>query len=58
VAQTELDGRDLDAERYSRRIVERILTQYDTMGSDFDNDDLEYLLARISKMPAGSAAVH
>jgi uncharacterized protein (DUF2336 family) len=58
VAQTELDGRDLDAERYSRRIVERILTQYDTMGSDFDNDDLEYLLARISKMPPGSAAVH
>lgn len=58
VAQTELDGRDLDAERYSRRIVERILTQYDKVGSDFDSDDLEYLLARISKMSAETSALH
>ncbi len=60
VAQTEFDGRDLDAERYSRRIVERILTQYDSFGVSFDNDDLEYLLGRVSKLPpvAAVAAVH
>jgi uncharacterized protein (DUF2336 family) len=58
VAQTELDGRDLDAERYSRRIVERILTQYEKFGVDFDNDDLEYLLGRVSKVPPATLAVH
>jgi uncharacterized protein (DUF2336 family) len=58
VAQTELDGRDLDAERYSRRIVERILTQYESFGVDFDNDDLEYLLGRVSKLPPATVAVH
>ena len=58
VAQTEFDGRDLDAERYSRRIVERTLTQHDSFGVGFDNDDLEYLLARVSKLPPAAVAVH
>ena len=58
VAQTEFDGRDLDAERYSRRIVERTLTQHDSFGLGFDNDDLEYLLARVSKLPPAAVAVH
>lgn len=58
IAQTELDGRDLDPERYSRRIIERILTQYESIGVQFDNDDLEYLLARVTQVPAASLAVH
>ncbi len=58
IAQTELDGRDLDPERYSRRIVERILTQYESMGIQFENDDLEYLLAKVTQVPAASLAVH
>jgi uncharacterized protein (DUF2336 family) len=58
VSQTELDGRDLDAERYSRRIIERILTQYETFGVDFDNDDLEYLLGRVSKLPPAGVMLH
>jgi len=58
IAQTELDGRDLDPERYSRRIIERILTQYESVGIQFDNDDLEYLLAKVTQIPAASLAVH
>ncbi|MGE4062019.1 MAG: DUF2336 domain-containing protein [Rhodospirillaceae bacterium] len=58
IAQTELDGRDLDPERYSRRIIERILTQYENVGIQFDNDDLEYLLAKVTQVPPASLAVH
>jgi uncharacterized protein (DUF2336 family) len=58
IAQTELDGRDLDPERYSRRIIERILTQYENIGVEFDNDDLEYLLTKVTQVSAASLAVH
>lgn len=54
VAQTEFDGPDLDPERYSRRIIERLLTQYESLGVAFDHDDLEYLLTRIGQFPATS----
>jgi uncharacterized protein (DUF2336 family) len=52
VEQTELDGRVLDPERYSRRIIERILTQYGTMGIEFSHDDLEYLMTKVAELPA------
>jgi len=58
VEQTELDGLDLDPERYSRRIIERILTQYENLGVQFNDDDLEYLLAKVSQLPAASVSVH
>ncbi len=58
IAQTEFDGRDLDPERYSRRIIERVLTQYESIGGEFANDDLEYLLAKVTQVPAASLAVH
>lgn len=58
VDQTDFDGRELDAERYSRHIIERILTQYETFGVDFDDDDVEYLLGRLSKLPGTAIAVH
>ena len=58
VLQTELDGRPFDPERYTRRIIERVLTQYETLGVAFDDDDIEYLLARVSQLPASSFAVH
>ncbi len=58
VMQTELDGRDLDAERHSRRIVERILTKYETFGVEFAHDDLEYLIGRVNKLPPASVSVH
>ena len=58
VAQTDLDGLDLDPERYSRRIIERVLTQYEALGVEFNDDDLEYLLAKVSQLPSVSRVVH
>jgi len=48
------DGGLNDRERFSRRMIERILTQYGEEGVEFKNDDLEYLLARISQLPSGA----
>ena len=58
VEQTEFDGRELDPERYSRRIIERVLTQYESLGVEFEDDDLEYLLAKVNHLPAVSTTVH
>lgn len=49
--ETEYDGGVKDRERYSRRMMERILTQYGDLGVDFDSNDLEYLLAKMNEMP-------
>ena len=48
----EYDGGPNDRERFSRRMIERILTQYGDLGVNFANDDLEYLLAKMNQLPA------
>jgi uncharacterized protein (DUF2336 family) len=48
----EYDGGPNDRERFSRKMIERILTQYGDLGVNFENDDLEYLLAKMSQLPA------
>lgn len=48
----ELDGRDQDRERYSRRMIERIMTQYDDLGVEFESDDLNYLLTKMGELPS------
>jgi uncharacterized protein (DUF2336 family) len=45
------DGMPNDRERFSRRMIERILTQYGDLGVEFENDDLEYLLAKMNQLP-------
>ena len=45
------DGGLNDRERFSRKMIERILTQYGDLGVNFENDDLEYLLAKMSQLP-------
>lgn len=50
-SETDYDGNALDQERYSRRIIERILTQYE----DLQGDDIEYLLGKLSKLDAVGA---
>ncbi len=52
VRETDYDGEPNDRERYSRRIIERILTQYGDLGVEFESDDLEYLLAKMGDLPA------
>ncbi|MBI5162599.1 MAG: DUF2336 domain-containing protein [Magnetospirillum sp.] len=54
-AEMEYDGGPNDRERFSRRMIERILTQYGDLGVEFENDDLEYLLTKMNELPA---AVH
>lgn len=52
--ETEYDGGEHDRERYSRRMLERILTQYGDLGVDFDSDDLEYLLTKMNELPSNA----
>lgn len=52
--EMEYDGGPNDRERFSRRMIERILTQYGDLGVDFENDDLEYLLAKMNELPGTS----
>jgi uncharacterized protein (DUF2336 family) len=48
----QLDGSPHDRERFSRRMIERILTQYGDLGVEFATDDLEYLLAKLNQLPS------
>ena len=50
-AEMEYDGEPHDRERFSRRMIERILTQYGDLGVEFEADDLEYLLAKVNQLP-------
>ncbi len=50
--EMEYDGGPNDRERFSRRMIERILTQYGDLGVEFETDDLEYLLAKMNQLPA------
>lgn len=50
--ETDYDGRAHDRERFSRRLIERVLTHYDDLGVEFESDDLEYLLAKMNELPA------
>lgn len=52
VKEMEYDGGANDRERYSRRMIERVLTQYGDLGVDFESDDLEYLLNKMNQLPA------
>jgi len=49
-AETEYDGREDDRKRYSRRMIERILTQYGSYGVEFEANDIEYLLAKMENL--------
>jgi uncharacterized protein (DUF2336 family) len=54
--EIEHEGRDLDAETFSRRVVERIMTHYETFGVEFEHDDIEYLFTRIGAVAAKADA--
>ena len=47
-----MDGGENDRERYARRMIERIMTQYDDLGVEFESSDLEYLLTKMDELPA------
>jgi len=47
-----LDGEANDRERFSRKMIERILTQYGEQGIEFESDDLDYLMVKMGQLPA------
>ncbi len=54
--ETDFDGCAGDRERYVRRMVERVLTNFEDPASLFDPESLEYLLGKIStSLQPGSA---
>ena len=55
--ETDYDGGENDRERYARRMIERVLTQYGDLGVDFDSDDLEYLLTKMGQLPADHLSI-
>ena len=56
-AETEYDGGENDRQRYSRRMIERILTQYEHYGITFQSSDIEYLLTKMEELPPGTLDV-
>jgi len=46
-----LDGEANDRERFSRKMIERILTQYGEQGVEFESDDLDYLMVKMGQLP-------
>ena len=58
INETDFAGGEDEVERYSRRIIERVLTQYETIDVEFEEDDLEYLLSKLSQMPGPDVHVH
>lgn len=50
ICEIEAEGRDLSADDFSRRVIERVMTQYETFGVEFERDDLEYLFAKVSRL--------
>ncbi|MBT6095300.1 MAG: DUF2336 domain-containing protein [Rhodospirillaceae bacterium] len=54
VQELEYDGIENsaeDRERFARRMIEMILTQYDELGVEFESDDLDYLITKIDGLP-------
>jgi len=49
--ELEYDGESNDRERFSRRLIELVLTQYDDLGVEFESSDLEYLLTKMGNLP-------
>ena len=58
INETDFAGGEDEADRYCRRIIERVLTQYETLDLEFEDDDLEYLLSKLSRMPGPDIHVH
>ncbi|WP_417783905.1 DUF2336 domain-containing protein [Terasakiella pusilla] len=53
--ENEYDGEENDRERYMRRMIERIMTQYEELGVEIDSDDLDYLLGKVNELPGALA---
>ena len=55
--ETEYDGDEHDRERYSRKMIERIMTRFEEPSASFDAENVEYLLDKINELAAAGASV-
>lgn len=53
--ETDYDGGANDRERFRRRMIERIITQFEDPDNAFGDDNVEYLMARLSQIDNGFA---
>lgn len=53
---TDYDGGADDQERFRRRMIERIITNFDDPDSAMGDDNIEYLLAQLTQIDAGFSA--
>ncbi len=52
--QTQHDGEEPDRQRFARRVLERIMTQVETIGDNMGEENVEYLLAKLSQFDDAS----
>ena len=52
-AETHYDGGENDRARFSRRMIERVLTQIEDPNSGMGTEDAEYLLAKLAQIEPG-----
>ncbi len=52
--ETEYDGAEYDRERFTRRMLERVITHFEDPDAHFDPDNLEYLLGKITMAAKGA----
>ena len=53
---TDYDGGQDDQDRFRRRMIERIITNFDDPDAAMGDDNIEYLLAQLTQIDAGFAA--
>ena len=53
--EIDYNGRKNDRKRYSRRMIERIMAQFDDLGVEFESADLNYLLTKMNQLPSDIA---
>ena len=51
--RADYDGGADDQERFRRRMIERIITNFDDPDSAMGDDNIEYLLAQLTQIDAG-----
>ncbi len=56
VEESEYDGAENDRERFTRRMLERVITNFEDPDAEFDPDNLEYLLGRITTASNAAAS--
>ena len=52
---TDYDGGEDDQERFRRRMIERIITNFEDPDSAMGDDNIEYLLGQLTQIDAGFA---